>query len=155
MPAPIVMIFVAGALLGVAVLFWQQICDWYAEHTKPWLLRHLPSLASSIHEAFKALDNVAVAVRTAIRAAWQRVRPHILQAVIEFRRLHDGEWVRRIESFLTDAGGQVCKVTEEQVMAWDELPDSVREAALERRRAAPVDFVQSRDREVFTMQQGA
>jgi hypothetical protein len=37
-------------------------------------------------------------------------------------------------------------------MNWDELPESVRAAALERRRAAPVDFVQTRDREVFAME---
>ena len=155
MPVPLVMIFVAGALLGVTVLFWQQICEWYSRHAVPWIRRNLPELASVIHDAFAAIDDAVSAVRRRVRAAWQRVRPYILQATIAFRRVHDGEWVRRIESFLTDEQGAVCKVTEEQEVHWEDLPDSVRAAALQRRNAAPVDFVQSRDREVFAMEQGA
>lgn len=152
MPAPLIVLVIAGAFVAVAVNFWVEICGWYAQHARPWLERHLPGLAPWVHEAFVALDNLSVAARRAAREAWKRVRPHILQAVVEFRQVHDGAWVRRIESYLQAEiarDAPVVKVTEERPMEWDELPEAVRAAALERRRAAPVDFVQTRDRELL------
>ncbi len=151
MPVPF-MIVVAGVLLAVTVTFWGQICDWYSQHARPWIQRHLPEFAPLIHDAFVALDKLASAARRRVRAAWNKIRPHILQAIIEFRRLHDGEWLRRVESFVQTQEGPVYKVTEEHAMAWDELPESVREAALQRRSVAPVDFVQTRDRELLAME---
>jgi hypothetical protein len=155
MPAPLIALFIAGALVAVAVTFWSEICEWYSRHARPWLERHLPGIAPYVHDAFVFLDKLAVAARRAVREAWKRVRPHILQAVVEFRQSHDGVWIRRIESYLQAEiarDAPVVKVTEEREMNWDELPESVRAAALERRRAAPVDFVQTRDREVFAME---
>jgi hypothetical protein len=156
MPLPVIALVVLGlgGVLTVAATFWADICEWYAEHANPWLEKHVPSLAPHLMKAFQFIDsNAMLPLRRAVKAAWSKVRPYIVEATVTFLRV-DGEWVRRVDSYLQKklgAGEQMIKRTEERAVPWDELPESVRDAALRKRSAAPIDFLKTRDREVLTL----
>ncbi len=149
-------LFVIGiGLLTVAAVFWCDICEWFADHASPWLTKHVPTLAPHLRKAFQFIDNnVGSPTRRLIVKAWKHVRPHVIQAEVAFEKV-GGRWIRRVRSFLQDKLGddaQIVQRTEETPVSWEDLPESVRAAALERRKAATVDFVKTRDQEVHAMQ---
>jgi hypothetical protein len=63
-----------------------------------------------------------------------------------------------VHSFLQDKLGDDAKVVErkeETEVPYEDLPESVRAAMMERRKAAKVDFIKTRDQELLSMEHGA
>ena len=152
-------LFIIGmGLLLVGAVFWADVCEWFSEHANPWLQQNVPSLAPYILNAFKFIDeNVGVPTRRAVVKAWKKVRSYVLQASVEFDKV-GGRYIRRVHSFLQDKLGEDAKIVErkeETEVAYENLPESVRVAMMERRKAANVDFIKFRDQELLSMEQGA
>lgn len=141
---------------GAAIVFWADICAWFAHHVNPWLKRHCPWLQPYLEQAFMFIDqNVATPIRRAVLAAWEAVRPYVLRAVITFERRFDGAWVRRMTSWLRShlERSQVVERVEETIIDWADLPDEVR-AAIMRTGAAPVlDVVEARDQYLLELEE--
>lgn len=158
MPLPLIPIFlIGGAVLTVAVTYWAAITEWFSERAAPWLEQHVPALAPHLKKAFIAIDqHVATPLRRAIKRAWSAVRQYLLEATMTYKK-SDGVWVQRNESYLQDQigpGSKIIKRVEETPVAWDDLPESVRAAALARRQqATSVDLIKTRDAEVHAMVQ--
>jgi hypothetical protein len=156
MPLPMLAIYLVGTLsITVLATFWADICEWFAERASPWLEAHVPSLAPHIKKAFIFIDDkVMVPMRRAIKRAWAVVRQHLLEATVTYFK-QGGEWVRRIDSYLQEklgAHAKVIKRTEESTVEWDELPESVRAAAMSRKKSVPINFVKTRDAELQAME---
>ena len=152
-------LFIIGVgLLLVGAVFWADVCEWFSEHANPWLQRNVPSLAPYILDAFKFIDeNVGVPTRRVVVKAWKKVRSYVLQASVEFEKV-GGRYIRRVHSFLQDKLGDDAKIVErkeETEVPYENLPESVRAEMMERRKAAKVDFVKTRDQELLSMEQGA
>jgi hypothetical protein len=155
MPEPITMtiVLLLGVTAAVALTFWHKILGWAEESLFPWMERNLPTVADAVRQAFIALDNVAVAVRTRVQKAWQRVRAVLLGQMAEFARRSRSEWVRRIVTWVAKVlpSGEMApaKLVVEQVVNWEDLPDGVREAFLRRKQEnAEIDVMEMRDREL-------
>jgi hypothetical protein len=140
---------VGSALVGVAVYYWPQIMSWAREHVLPWVDRNIPELADSVRMAFQDLDNIAVGLRRAVRAAWRKLRKVLISQVAEFVQLLNSDWAVRITSYLRtleQADKPYVKVVTEQELRWEELPPDVRAAAMSNGvNGMKIDIVQARD----------
>lgn len=155
MPVPIITVLLEALLVitaAVALAYWEKICAWFADHANPWLKKNVHRLQPHILKAFQFLDSeVATPVRRAVIKAWQKVRPYLLKAVVQFEQNARGNWVRRITSYLRaklSEDASVTKRVEEVEMDWSELPEEVRERILETKKARKIDYVKLRDQEL-------
>jgi len=150
-----VLIWLGISLLavGTTAVFWDRICAWFATHANPWLKAHVPSLQPYLEDAFKQLDKLMSPMRRAVIAAWHKVRPHLLKAVIAFEQHADGTWVRRINLVSTlearnEAGHQARRGDR------DGLQRNSRGGAAAdpgTRPRSELDFVKAREREIEAM----
>ena len=155
MALPLIPIILIG--LGAAALtaLWTHVCGWFADHANPWLKRHVPLLQPYVERAFQYIDaKVATPLRRMAIEAWRKLRPHLLQAVVDFERRFDGTYIRRMTSFLRSKleDGEVVRRVEEAVVDWSELPEDVRQRILESQKAPKIDFTRARDQEMQAME---
>ncbi len=151
MPIWKILLWAAG---GAVLVFWPQICHWFATHANPWLKQHCPWLQPHLQKAFEFIDeNVALPLRRAVLAAWEKVRPYVLRALLEFERRVDGAWVRRITSFLRQKleGGEITRRVEETVVDWSELPEEVRASFMRNGHVPAIDLVEAREQSLAHM----
>ena len=141
-----------GVLLStsVAITFWDQVLLFFQSSILPWINKNLPQLSSIASEALRTLDKVAVTVRRAIKNAWQKLRSWLLKSIIKFSKKTSSVWVKEITSFLIksfeNGSPQIVKRVEEESVAWDSLPDDVREQFLRSNRSThEEDFTAKRD----------
>ncbi|HOX46085.1 MAG TPA: hypothetical protein PK668_20955 [Myxococcota bacterium] len=138
--------------LGVASLFWGQILAWCEEHLLPFLDRRMPFLSGIARSALVLLDRAVTTVRRAARAAWQHLRAALLKTVMIIRRTSDARWVQRFTSWaitqLEDGREQPLEVVTEREVAWEDLPNDLREALVRRCQTVEVDVTAARDAEL-------
>ena len=150
---PITLVILAGLAIAAAsaVVLWGEIVGWAHDALFPWVQTNIPSALPWLKKAFVVLDKAVVAVRVAAKAAWEKVKEFLLkQALKVFRK--DGEWYRTIENWLINENSEkVTKVTTEEEVAWDELPDDVREALMRKRKGYDLDVKAAKDQEFSTM----
>lgn len=148
-------ILLGGLLLvgsTVAMVFWDQIMNWVETSVFPWFRTNFPEIAPFVEDAFCTLDDLVVKTKRVVKAAWEKVRKYLLKAVTEIRKRHDGVFIRVVESWLMQSPTEVKKVTTEEVVSREELPDDVRQAMM---RAQQSEFTENvtekRDQQLETM----
>ena len=147
---------IIGAILlvgvAVAATFWRTIISWAHDSLFPWVEKNVPSLLGVLKTAFVLLDKVAVAVRVTAKEAWQRLKAILIKQVLKFVRV-DGTWHRVFESWMTskEDENKAIRITTEEAVVWEELPDDVREA-LVRRAELNVDVTALREQEIMSME---
>ncbi len=152
MPIPVALLAILGIGLAAAIIFWPQIIDWARESLLPWLENSMPFLSGLASIAFTIIDNVAVAIRKKVKDAWNKLRNYLLKQTIEIHKKSGSKFVRIVTSWVIkvlDSGKAVpTKVTAEEDLEWDELPDDVREAFIRRNTAEKIDVTKLRDEEM-------
>jgi hypothetical protein len=140
---------VGAGLAGVAAYFWPQLMTCAREHLLPWIDRNVPDLARSARLAFHDLDQIAIELCRAVRAAWRSLRVVLLSQVATFAELFDGGCAIRITSefrVLEDRDQAPVTVVTEQELDWTDLPEEIRAAALAGgMRGMSIDIVRARD----------
>lgn len=152
----------ALALIGVAITaviaLWHKIIDWAQDSLFPWIERNLPSILSTVKDAFTWVDDkVAVPIRRVVKKAWEALRKYLLKTVIRLERQNASKWERRITSFvvevLTTQTPIVKKVETVEEVDWDDLPDDVRSAWMKsEQQSHDMDITAIRDQQLETLE---
>jgi len=133
--APLIVILtgLTGALAAVVAYFWPQLMTWTREHLLPWVDRYAPDLAPAVRLAFHDLDKVGVGWRRTVRAAWQNLRNVLISQSATFIREPNGDWevqiISTVRSLSAEDNPAITIVTAQHI-AWEYLPDEIREHAL-------------------------
>ncbi|MBR8836180.1 MAG: hypothetical protein DSM106950_19710 [Stigonema ocellatum SAG 48.90 = DSM 106950] len=142
---PITVLLISAIGLTVTataiVSFWHQILQWGEKNLFPWLEKHRPTVAPYVRQAFSRVDNVATNVRRTIKEAWQKLSQYLLQQVVKLNRKTSNTWVQEVTSWVIEASGYnnkpvVKEIRTEQEVLWDELPEDVRKAFLQRKETS-------------------
>lgn len=151
---------IAGIFLivvTIALIVWEKIVSWAQNRLFPWIERNLaPKVADLAKQAFAAIDKVAVAVRNAVKQAWENLRRVLLKVVVNLEKQSSNKWVKRWTAWMLKKleSGEIAPVRriEEEEMKWDELPPDVRESSLRYgKNSYELDFTDLRDRELAEM----
>lgn len=152
----------AIGLIGVAVVaviaLWGKIINWAQDSLFPWIERNLPTILSTVKDAFVWVDeNVAVPIRRVVKKAWEALRKYLLKTVIRLERRNASKWERRITSFVVEALTPqtpiVKKVETVEEVDWDDLPDDVRSAWMRsEQQSHDIDVTAIRDQQVETLE---
>lgn len=152
MPLPLILLLLgAGAATATLLYCWSDVCEWFANHVNPWLKTHVPQLQPFLERAFMYIDeHVASPLRKLAIDAWRKVRPYLLQAVVEFEKRHDNVWVRRITSLVKRhlQDRQAVRRVEEVIVDWSSLPQDVRDRHVRGQAQSRTDIVSLRDKEM-------
>ena len=149
-PLSIIILLALAASAASVVIFWGKIVGWAHDALFPWVSTNIPRLLPFLKKAFVVLDKAVVAVRRAAALAWVKVRKFLLKHLQKFFR-RDGAWYRIVESWLvTEDNEKVTKVTTEEQVDWDHLPDDIREEMM-RRRSYEVDVTATMDQNTMAM----
>jgi hypothetical protein len=153
---------VAIGLIGVAVAaviaLWHKILDWAQDSLFPWIEKNLPSILSTIKDAFEWVDNnVIVPTRRLVKGAWKSLRKTLLKMVIQLERRDASKWERRITSFVVEAltpqSPVVKKVETVEEVDWDDLPDDVRSAWMKNEQQShDMDVTAIREQQLETLE---
>ena len=153
--------FSIAVILGItvaalAVGFWNQILRWANDIVFPWIEKNMPWAIEDVRHALDAVDKIATPLRRAVKQAWQNMRNYLLKQVVTFSRktsaLNSYAWVKKTTTWLIkvlESGEKVpVKVETTATVAWDEVPDDVREEFLRRDKQKTVDVTKIRDKEI-------
>lgn len=149
-----------GLVVATALVFWNEIVQWIGISLLVWIQNDLgPIIAEeSVNLAFAVLGQVAVAMYSAIKEAWDALRRFLVEANAEFEKSSSSssQWVRRLTSTMIrvlDSGQPVIVKREvEEEVDWDSLPPELRAAWLQSsQKNYKVDFVGVRDKEMQVM----
>jgi hypothetical protein len=145
-------LLVLGIAVGAAIVFWEKIMDWSADHLMPWLRANVPSLMPYVEKAFGKLDNAVVGIQRAAREAWREVRRRVLQLKAEFFKDSNGTWNMRMRSYLADPQtGRFQERVTERPISYNELPPEVRAGYLRSGQVSHTfDITEMRDKEVLS-----
>jgi len=143
----------AGLAIVAIITLWQKILAWAQESFFPWMEKNfVPEVAAAMRLAFTWADkNVAVPMRRAVKAAWQKLRPHLLKMAVHFEQKNHSTWIRRMTSWVVKVlkAPTVTKVETEEEVNWDDLPPEVKEVWLKNnQKAHDLDITDVRDQQV-------
>lgn len=153
MAIPLIYVGLVGLGLLVAataLVFWNEILNWAQEALFPWVKTHFPTAEPYLREAFVQLDTLATAARRAARKAWGIVRSWLLKQVIEVERQSNGQFVRKVTSWMRrhlEDNDKVTNRVEEEEILFEDLPDDIRAAMLQRAETYEVDVLAARQEE--------
>lgn len=101
MPVPIILIFAGlGLAAAAALVFWEKIVEWGHDAVFPWFHKYFPTYEKWVREAFVVINKVAGNVRKAAIEAWRRIRPILLEQVVEWERTSDNKYVCKVISWM-------------------------------------------------------
>jgi hypothetical protein len=148
-------IFVAVVLmaLGIGLAMWKQIMVWGRDQLFPWVSDHLPWLSDAVKEAFIVLDRHATYIRKQVKAAWAKLRPHLIEQIVEFERgVIPNTYIRRMTALLRESleqGTPAKRLKVEEEVSWDELPEKYRESEVKGEGGTyRLDVTRTRDQEL-------
>ncbi|MFF7266376.1 hypothetical protein ACFZCL_39765 [Streptomyces sp. NPDC008159] len=141
------------AALGLGLAMWNRIMIWARDQLFPWVSNHLPWLSDAVKEAFVVLDEHATATRSQVKAAWYKLRPYLLEQIIEFERgAVPNTYVRRMTALIRtslEPRTPAKRLTVEEDVSWDELPEKYRESEVKGEEGPyRMDVTKTRDQEL-------
>ncbi|OYQ67492.1 hypothetical protein B9G53_01165 [Pseudanabaena sp. SR411] len=145
------------AAVTAIIALWHKIIDWAQDSLFPWIEKNLPSILSTVKNAFAWVDEkVIVPFRRVVKKAWEMLRQYLLKTTIQFDRQTTSTWTKRITSFvietLTSQSPTVKKVESVEEVDWDDLPDDVRNAWMKNeRQSMTIDVTAIRDQQIETL----
>ena len=152
MPAPVVIaIFVGIGLVGsLAIIFWEKIIGWAHDAVFPWFKKHMPAYEKWVREAFVVMNKVAATVRKLAIEAWRRIRPKLLDQVVEWRRTSDNHYVCKVLSWIAEnmKERKVDQVISTQTVDPDDLPLEIQEIFLRGATHHKWEVAKEQDRQV-------
>lgn len=157
MPIELFLMLLTGVLFvggSVAIALWDKVLGWAEEHLTPWVAEHAPHLSKYLADGYVVLDRAAVKIRRAVRKAWVELRKELLKQFVDYTRQLDGTWKVVITSWLMVKDQNIMKkITSEKTVAYDELPDEIREEFLRRQQQnQQIDVTKLRDAQVLNVE---
>jgi len=145
-PISLVLLGLGVVLTGALVVVWDKIIEWAQDALFPWLDVIAPWLGQLARTALVAVNRVVGAVRKAAIEGWRELRRYLLKVTEQFERTASGRYLVRIISWLRRSLEEqtVQKRTEEQTVAFDDLPADVQDAFLHG-RSSEVDVSATQD----------
>ena len=143
-----------AALLGLAsiaaIALWKNILDWCENSLYPWLEEYLPSVVPYVREAFRFIDKyIATPIYSSIKNSWRELRKYLLQSLAEFIKKHNGEWERKLTSYIAVSDDNIVKQEVIEKVSWEELPSDVREEFIRKGKSEySMDITKMRDKEM-------
>ena len=150
---PFFFIAVVLVALGLGLAIWNRIMVWARDQLFPWVSDHLPWLSDAVKEAFVVLDEHATDIRRQVKAAWYKLRPYLLEQIVEFEQgVVPNTYVRRMTALIRtslEPGTPAKRLKVEEEVSWDELPEKYRESEVKGEGGTyRMDVTRTRDQEL-------
>jgi hypothetical protein len=126
---PIIAIVIAGGLATAAFLFfWNQLREYLNGAFRTWLTSILgETVGNGFASLIAFIDSGAVSARNLLKSGYNFFRTRILGAKRKFVKKANSNDVEATREIFTDlGGGKILKRTEEVIISYEDMPDSVR-----------------------------
>lgn len=146
----------AGLALAAVASFWIKIVNWAQDSFFPWMEKNFaPKVAKLTRDAFTVIDQyAAIPLRQMVKAAWQKLRPHLLKMAMSLEKKNSTTWIKRVVSWVIKVleEPKVTMVETEEEVPWEDLPVEVRNAWMKNNQTNyETDVTEARDRQMETM----
>lgn len=144
------------AAAGLIVAFWKDIMEAVRNVVLPFFEKIDPRLKDLVANAFIWIDkNLAVPLRSKVIRAWRTLRRRVKAVLASYRYEGNSKWIRKIIAWAHRDDGTMAKMVQEQTVAYEDLPESVRAAHMKGEFSGwseETDITELRDKEIALLE---
>jgi hypothetical protein len=125
----IITILVVGGLIAAAFLFfWNSLRDYLNGAFRSWLTEKMgQSVGDGLAHFLAWVDSAAVSAKKLLKEGYAFFKHRVLRMNRKFTKKANSNDVETTREIFTDlGGGKILKRTEEEVISYEDMPDSVR-----------------------------